>query len=175
MANFAARKACGLMAAAPARLATVRRGASDRGVPHAHAHAPRAAALRAGVVVRASSVAEIEAIEGVEYEKQDYAVVELGGHQLIVEEGFMYDTDRIDAEVGSVIELNRVLLVKQQESGKLHLGKPYVEGATVEAEVVRHKKAKKVVVFKMQPKKHTRSKNGHRQPETVIKITKIAA
>ena len=46
--------------------------------------------------------------------------------------------------------------------------------ATVEAEVVQHKKAKKVVVFKMQPKKHTRSKRGHRQHETTIKVTKIS-
>ena len=49
------------------------------------------------------------------------------------------------------------------------------EDATVEAEVVQHKKAKKVVVFKMQPKKHTRSKVGHRQHQTTIKVTKISA
>ncbi len=67
------------------------------------------------------------------------------------------------------------MLVKNQGSGDLKLGKPYVESATVEAEVVQHKKAKKVVVFKMQPKKHTRSKRGHRQHQTTIKVTKITA
>ena len=64
--------------------------------------------------------------------------------------------------------------MKNQESNDLRLGKPYVENATVEAEIVQHKKAKKVVVFKMQPKKHTRSKVGHRQHQTTIKVTKIS-
>merc|ERR1712072_743094 len=126
-----------------------------------------------GNSVRVCSSAQIEvqplADEAVAYEKQDYAVVELGGSQVIVEVGGLYDTNRLDAEPGSVIKLNRVLLVKSQGNNDLRLGKPYVEEATVEAEVVQHKKAKKVVVYKMQPKKHTRSKRGHRQHETTIK------
>ncbi|QDZ23075.1 ribosomal protein L21 [Chloropicon primus] len=128
--------------------------------------------------VRSYSAAQVEVPpleEGsVAYEKQDYAVVELGGSQVIVEVGGVYDTNRLDAEPGSTIKLNRVLLVKNQGDNDLRLGKPYVENATVEAEVVQHKKAKKVVVFKMQPKKHTRSKVGHRQHQTTIKVTKIS-
>ena len=127
--------------------------------------------------VRVCSAAQVEveplAEDAVAYEKQDYAVVELGGSQVIVEVGGMYDTNRLDAEPGSIIKLNRVLLVKNQGNNDLRLGKPYVEEATVEAEVVQHKKAKKVVVFKMQPKKHTRSKRGHRQHQTTIRVTKI--
>ena len=72
----------------------------------------------------------------VAYEKQDYAVVELGGSQVIVEVGGVYDTNRLEAEPGSIIKLNRVLLVKSQGNNDLRLGKPYVEEATVEAEVV---------------------------------------
>ena len=125
----------------------------------------------------AAAEAEVPPLEAgaVAYEKQDYAVVELGGTQVIVEVGGVYDTNRLDAEPGSTIKLNRVLLVKDQGGNDLRLGKPYVEDATVEAEVVQHKKAKKVVVFKMQPKKHTRSKVGHRQHQTTIKVTKISA
>ena len=124
----------------------------------------------------ASAQAEVPPLaEGtVAYEKQDYAVVELGGSQVIVEVGGVYDTNRLEAEPGSIIKLNRVLLVKSQGNNDLRLGKPYVEEATVEAEVVQHKKAKKVVVYKMQPKKHTRSKRGHRQHETTIKVVKIS-
>ena len=128
--------------------------------------------------VRSYSAAQAEvppAADEDAYVKQDYAVVELGGSQVIVEVGGVYDTNRLDAEPGSTIKLNRVLLVKNQETDDLSLGKPYVENATVEAEVLQHKKAKKVVVFKMQPKKHTRSKVGHRQHQTTIKVTKISA
>merc|ERR1712193_91620 len=124
----------------------------------------------------ASAQAEVPPLaEGtVAYEKQDYAVVELGGSQVIVEVGGVYDTNRLEAEPGSIIKLNRVLPVKSQGNNDLRLGKPYVEETTVEAEVVQHKKAKKVVVYKMQPKKHTRSKRGHRQHETTIKVVKIS-
>ena len=139
---------------------------------------PAVSARRPERSVRSYSAAQVEVPpleEGsVAYEKQDYAVVELGGSQVIVEVGGVYDTNRLDAEPGSTIKLNRVLLVKNQESNDLRLGKPYVENATVEAEIVQHKKAKKVVVFKMQPKKHTRSKVGHRQHQTTIKVTKIS-
>merc|ERR1719258_848310 len=106
--------------------------------------------------VRSYSAAEAEVppleAGAVAYEKQDYAVVELGGTQVIVEVGGVYDTNRLDAEPGSTIKLNRVLLVKDQGGNDLRLGKPYVENATVEAEIVQHKKAKKVIVFKMQPR-----------------------
>ncbi|WZN65841.1 ribosomal protein L21 [Chloropicon roscoffensis] len=164
----------GMAAVAPARA----RQATARAAVHALCPARAVSARRPERSVRSYSAAQAEVPpleEGsVAYEKQDYAVVELGGSQVIVEVGGVYDTNRLDAEPGSTIKLNRVLLVKNQESNDLRLGKPYVENATVEAEIVQHKKAKKVVVFKMQPKKHTRSKVGHRQHQTTIKVTKIS-
>lgn len=101
-----------------------------------------------------------------------YAVVEIGGHQLIVEEGRWYTVNRLQAEPGTKIQLGRVLALKQD--GKFNVGKPYVEGAVVEAEVLEELKGPKIIVYKMKPKKHYRRKNGHRQPLSKFMVTKIA-
>ncbi|GAB4813182.1 hypothetical protein N2152v2_000228 [Parachlorella kessleri] len=101
-----------------------------------------------------------------------YAVVELGGHQLIVEEGRWYTVNRLEAEPGSKIQLGRVLALKHD--GKFTVGKPYMEGVRVEAEILEELKGPKVIVFKMKPKKHYRRTNGHRQPLSKILVTKIS-
>lgn len=76
------------------------------------------------------------------------------------------------AEPGSKINLGRVLALK--EGGQFHVGQPYLEGITVEAEVLEELKGPKVIVYKMKPKKHYRRTNGHRQPLTKLLITKIS-
>ena len=76
------------------------------------------------------------------------------------------------AEVGSKIKFGRVLALKHK--GELHLGKPWMENVTVEAEIIEELKDKKVIVYKMRPKKHTRRKNGHRQELTRFKVTGIS-
>lgn len=75
------------------------------------------------------------------------------------------------AEPGSKIKLGRVLALKHD--GNFHVGKPYLEGITVEAEILDELKGPKVIVYKMKPKKHYRRTNGHRQPLTKFMVTKI--
>lgn len=62
-----------------------------------------------------------------------------------------------------------------KHDGKFHVGKPYLEGITIEAEILEELKGPKVIVYKMKPKKHYRRTNGHRQPLTKFMVTKISA
>jgi len=78
---------------------------------------------------------------------------------------------RPQAEVGSKLQLGRVLALK--EAGEFHVGRPYLEDVRIEADVIDEVKAPKVIIFKMRAKKHYRRKTGHRQPLTKFLITKI--
>ena len=95
------------------------------------------------------------------------AVIETGGKQYYVEEGSVIYVEKLDAEVGSKIKFDQVLMVNDV------LGKPYVANATVEGEVVKHGKNKKIVVFKYNAKKKYRKTQGHRQPYTKVEIKSI--
>ncbi|SHD77935.1 50S ribosomal protein L21 [[Clostridium] ultunense Esp] len=83
----------------------------------------------------------------------------------------MYLLKKLNTEEGEKIDLSRVLLVSKEDG--LIVGKPYVEGAKVEATVLEQGKAKKIIVFKYKAKKNYRKKQGHRQPYTKLKIEKI--
>ncbi len=100
-----------------------------------------------------------------------YAVVEAGGRQYRVEEGATVDVERIDAEPGAAVTLDRVVLVG--EGGDLQVGAPTVVGASVTATVLAHGRGRKIVVMKYKPKTHYRRKTGHRQAFTTLKIEKI--
>ncbi|KAK9792688.1 hypothetical protein WJX73_001167 [Symbiochloris irregularis] len=100
-----------------------------------------------------------------------YAIVELGGHQLFVEEGRWYTVNKLVAEPGSKIQLRRVMGVKS--GGNFTVGRPFLDNVTVEADVVEDLKGPKVMIFKYRPKKHYRKKTGHRQPLTKFLVTKI--
>ena len=100
-----------------------------------------------------------------------YAVIETGGKQYRVQEGDTLFVEKINTEEGDKIDFSKVLLVAKEED--LVVGKPYVEGAKVEATVLEQGKAKKVLVFKYKSKKNYRKKQGHRQPYTKVKIEKI--
>ena len=102
-----------------------------------------------------------------------YAVVVTGGKQYKVEEGNTIFVEKLEAEVGSTVELDKVLAVSKD--GEIKVGKPVVEGAKVVAKVVAQDKAKKIIVFKYKPKKDYRKKQGHRQPYTKLVIAKIEA
>ena len=102
-----------------------------------------------------------------------YAVVVTGGKQYKVEEGNTIFVEKLEAEVGSTVELDKVLAVSKD--GEIKVGKPVVEGAKVVAKVVAQDKAKKIIVFKYKPKKDYRRKQGHRQPYTKLVIEKIEA
>jgi len=99
------------------------------------------------------------------------AVIEVGGNQQIVSTGRWYTCNNLNLEPGTEINLERVLLVKQGE--ELMIGQPYVQGATVQAKIIENYKDKKVIVYKMKPKKHTRKKNGHRQHMTKFMVTGV--
>ena len=100
-----------------------------------------------------------------------YAVIETGGKQYKVQEGDTVFVEKINTEEGEKIDFSKVLLISKEDD--LVVGKPYVEGAKVEATVLEQGKAKKIVVFKYKSKKNYKRKQGHRQPYTKLKIGKI--
>ncbi|WP_448533811.1 50S ribosomal protein L21 [Parathermosynechococcus lividus] len=100
-----------------------------------------------------------------------YAIIETGGKQLRVEAGRFYDVERLALDPDSTIDIEQVLLV-QTDAG-VHVGQPYVSGAVVTGTVLQHRRAPKVIVYKMKPKKKTRKKQGHRQELTRIMINEI--
>ena len=102
-----------------------------------------------------------------------YAVIETGGKQYRVEEGDVISVEKLDEEVGANVSFKEVLVVGKPN--ETLVGTPYVEGATVKAEVVENGKAKKVVIFKYKAKKDSRKKQGHRQPYTKLEIKAINA
>ncbi len=100
-----------------------------------------------------------------------YAVIETGGKQYKVSEGDTLFIEKLETAEGETVTFDKVLAVADGENVKF--GAPTVEGATVEANVVKNGKAKKIYVFKMKRKKNYRRKKGHRQPFTKVEITKI--
>lgn len=101
-----------------------------------------------------------------------YAIIETGGKQLRVEPGRFYDVERLAAEEEANITLEKVLLI--HHDGNINVGQPIVAGATIEATVLRHLRDRKIIVYKMRPKKKTRKKQGHRQELTRLLINSIS-
>ncbi len=99
-----------------------------------------------------------------------YAVVETGGKQYRVKEGDIINVEKIDAEVGAEVILDKILLVKKDE--ELKLGVPTVDGKIV-CEVLNQIKDKKIIVFKYKRRKGYRRKKGHRQLYTILKVKSI--
>ena len=99
------------------------------------------------------------------------AVIMTGGKQYTVAEGDVLYIEKLEAEAEATVKFD-VLAVLDGENTKI--GSPIVEGAAVEAKVVKSSKAKKITVFKYKPKKNEKKKIGHRQPYTKVEITKIA-
>ncbi len=100
-----------------------------------------------------------------------YAVIETGGKQYRVEEGLTLKVERLRAEPGASVTLDKVLLVTDGKATKI--GTPMVTGAKVVATVVAHGKSKKVLVMKYKSKVHYRRRTGHRQQYTTLRIDKI--
>lgn len=100
-----------------------------------------------------------------------YAIIETGGKQIKVEAGRFYDIELLHAEPDEKVTIDSVLLL--QHEGGVSIGQPRVAGATVEGTVMRHLRGRKVLVYKMKPKKKTRKKRGHRQEITRLLINSI--
>ena len=100
-----------------------------------------------------------------------YAIAETSGQQFWFEVNRYYDIDRLNANEKDKITLEKILLLKDKDS--ITLGNPYVKDAKIELEVVSHKRDKKILVYKMRPKKKTRRKMGHRQELTRVMVKSI--
>ena len=100
------------------------------------------------------------------------AVIVTGGKQYTVAEGDVLFVEKLNAEAEATVKFEQVLAVLDGENSKV--GAPTVEGAVVEAKVVKNGKGKKIDIIKYKPKKGEKKHIGHRQPYTKVEITKIA-
>jgi large subunit ribosomal protein L21 len=99
-----------------------------------------------------------------------YAVIQTGGKQYKVSEGDSVLVEKLDAEPGTEVSFDVLLL--SNDKG-VQVGKPVLGGVAAKAKVVEHGKGDKVVIFKYKSKKNFRKKQGHRQPFTKVEITTI--
>ena len=102
-----------------------------------------------------------------------YAVIATGGKQYRVEEGDTLRVERLDAEEGTEIELDRILLVG--DGDRIAIGKPFIESGKVAATVKGHGRHKKVKVVKFKRRKSYLRRHGHRQHFTELEIRSITA
>ncbi len=102
-----------------------------------------------------------------------HAIIVTGGKQYKVTEGDVLYVEKLPVESGDTVTFDQVLAVI--DGDKATFGQPTVSGASVQANVVKNGKGKKVIVFKYKPKKNEKTKQGHRQPYTKIEITKVNA
>ena len=100
-----------------------------------------------------------------------YAIVEISGRQFWIETGKYYDFNRIPTDLGKQITFNRILLIN--EEGNVSVGQPYLESVKIKGRILEHFRDKKIIVYKMRPKKKTRKKQGHRQALTRVLIEDI--
>jgi large subunit ribosomal protein L21 len=100
-----------------------------------------------------------------------YAVIRSGGKQYRVAPGQTIRLEKVTGEVGSKVELGDVLLVENE--GNIQVGSPVVANAKIQATVLEHDRAKKILVFKKKRKKQYRRTQGHRQDYTAVRIDSI--
>jgi large subunit ribosomal protein L21 len=103
--------------------------------------------------------------------KEMYAIIECGGKQYRVQQGDLVRVEKLDAEVGSTVTIENVLLLG---GDRTEIGAPFVNGASVVCKVLNHDKNKKILVFHYKAKKNVRKRYGHRQPFTSLLIESIA-
>ncbi|QIQ20377.1 50S ribosomal protein L21 [Zophobihabitans entericus] len=101
-----------------------------------------------------------------------YAVFQSGGKQHRVSEGQVVRLEKLEVETGSEIVFDKVLMVANGEN--IQVGAPFVDGATIKAEIVEHGRGDKIKIVKFRRRKHYRKQQGHRQWFTDVKITAIA-
>lgn len=100
-----------------------------------------------------------------------FAIVETGGKQYQVEEGRYLDVELLEGDKDSKVVFDKVVMIVNGKKSKV--GQPYVVGASAEGTIVKHDRAKKIIVYKQRPKKGYRKKQGHRQGFTRVMISKI--
>ncbi len=101
-----------------------------------------------------------------------YAIVNVAGEQIKVFPNTLFYAPSSSHAVGQLVTFKEVLLIKDDQAS--HFGKPFLEGAEVEAKVIKHFRDDKIIVFKKKRRKGYKKKQGHRQGHTQWKIEKIA-
>jgi large subunit ribosomal protein L21 len=102
-----------------------------------------------------------------------FAIIQTGGKQYKVASGDTVRVEKLEGEAGKAIKIAEVVMTVDGSTTKM--GAPFISGASVAAEIVRHEKADKVLIFKKRRRQNYRRKRGHRQNMTVLKITGISA
>jgi large subunit ribosomal protein L21 len=102
-----------------------------------------------------------------------FAVIRTGGKQYKVAQNDLIAVEKLAGDPGATIELGEVLMVG--DGADVSTGTPFVAGASVSAELVEHRRADKIIVFKKKRRQNYRRKKGHRQHQTVLRITEIRA
>lgn len=100
-----------------------------------------------------------------------YAVIKTGGKQYRVTEGQTLKVEKLPAEVGESLDIDKVLMVGEGESVKV--GAPYLDGSKVTAKVIDQGRNKKINIIKFKRRKHHQKRTGHRQDYTELEITGI--
>ena len=100
-----------------------------------------------------------------------YAVIVTGGKQYRVTEGDVVFIEKLEAEANDAVAFDKVCAVEKEDG--IVVGAPYVDGAVVNATVLKNGRGKKIYVMKYKPKKGEKKKIGHRQPYTKVQIEKI--
>lgn len=100
-----------------------------------------------------------------------YAIVNIGGQQFKAAPDSVIRVPLMDAEVGGQVTLDRVMLWSDGDT--VEVGQPFIDGKSLSAEVVRHGKADKVIVFKKKRRKGYRRRNGHRQQFTELRFKNL--
>lgn len=101
----------------------------------------------------------------------NYAIVDVGSTQVIIEPGKFYDLNYIAANPGDIIHFNRVLFLNKDSN--YNVGTPCLDKVSIKATILKHLNGEKITVFKFKPKKNNRSKKGHRQKLTRVFIEDI--
>lgn len=105
-----------------------------------------------------------------EFEK--YAIIETGGKQYQALPGKTICIEKLEGKTGDKVEFDKVLFKKTGDNAFV-FGKPFISKATVKAVIVKHDKGPKVISFKFQRRHKVRTKKGHRQPQTIVRIESI--
>ena len=100
-----------------------------------------------------------------------HAIIATGGKQYLIKEGDIIKIEKLELNEGDRVKFDEVLML--EKDGKYSFGQPLVENSYAEGKILRHGKAKKIVVLKYKPKKRYEKKIGHRQLFTEVKIEKI--
>jgi len=102
-----------------------------------------------------------------------YAVVQTGGKQYRVSPGDIFVVERLPGQSGEEIEFESILMLDDGETPQF--GQPFLKDAKLKAEIVEQSRADKIIVFKKKRRQNYRRKNGHRQLQTVLRVTEIAS